>query len=195
MREIRGDMFSYLDRMKFKLFITTNGFIKNDGYAVMGRGNAARAVTVFKEEKNLNLPDLLGKSLKTRGNNVVQLTSQLYTFPVKDHWVDRARRTIIKRSVKQLEEIIERDKKLKNEFIYVVPRPGCGNGMLRWIEDVKPLMQHLPDNVWVICDWTDPNWKPKEKKEHHVHHSKRHSHRRQKSVIQTQLGKRKSHSR
>lgn len=164
MKEIHGDMFSYLGRMKFKLFITTNGFIKNDGYAVMGRGNAARAVTVMKEELNINLPDLVGKALKINGNKINRITSQLYTFPVKHDWFDRARRTLIKQSVKELEEIIKKDN--NPDLIYVVPRPGCGNGGLNWIKDVKPLMEHLPDNVWVICDWTDPNWKEEEKEKY-----------------------------
>lgn len=185
MKEIHGDIFAYLDRMKFRLFITTNGFIKNDGYAVMGRGNAARAVTVFKEEKGINLPDLVGKSLKVHKNNVNRITSQLYTFPVKEHWADRARRTLIKKSVSQLEEIIKKDN--DPNLVYVVPRPGCGNGNLNWEKDVKPLMSHLPDNVWVICHWTDPNWNAPPKKEHkskHKTHKKKkhaktsHHHRR-----------------
>jgi len=30
-----------------------------------------------------------------------------------------------------------------------LPRPGCGNGHRTW-EEVKPLLDGLPDNVWVI---------------------------------------------
>mgnify|MGYP001580901715 CR=1 FL=1 len=33
---------------------------------------------------------------------------------------------------------------------FVLPRPGCGNGGLKW-EDVKPVIEPiLPDNVHVI---------------------------------------------
>jgi hypothetical protein len=154
MKECRGDMFAYIGRMKFRMFITTNGFIKKDGTAVMGAGNAKQAVKEYAKE-GINLPDLLGKSLKARGNHVTKLTSQLYTFPVKKFWFDaRASMTLIKRSLEELKTIIAEDKNL----VYILPRPGCGNGNLKWSK-VKPLMKSLPDNVWVICEWNDPQWK------------------------------------
>ena len=153
MKECRGNMFSYLGRMKFRLFITTNGFVKNDGTAVMGRGNAAQAVRVFREEYEINLPEVLGNSLKSRKNIVSHLTAQLYSFPVKEHWADRANMRLIKRSVSSLKEMIKENPNL----VYILPRPGCGNGNLKW-KNVKPLLEDLPDNVWVICDWNDPQW-------------------------------------
>ena len=154
MKEIRGNMFNYLGRMKFRLFITTNGFIKNDGTAVMGRGNAAQAVKIFREEYNLDLPKLLGDSLKLRENNIVRLHTQLYTFPVKNAWFDRASLKLIKKSVSQLKEIIKGD---DGDHVYVLPRPGCGNGGLKW-NRVKPLLEGLPDNVWVMTTWEDKEW-------------------------------------
>jgi hypothetical protein len=155
MKEIRGNMFGYIGRMKFRLFITTNGFIKNDGTAVMGAGNAKQAVKVFAEE-DINLPDLLGKSLKVKGNHVTKLTPQLYTFPVKRFWYERASRTLIRRSVKELKAIIKEDN--DKDRVYVLPRPGCGNGGLKWTK-VKPYLRSLPSNVWIICEWNDPQWK------------------------------------
>jgi hypothetical protein len=156
MKEIHGNMFGYLGRMKFRLFITTNGFIKNDGTAVMGRGNAAQAVRVFREEYDLNLPEMLAKSLKLRGNVISALTDQLYTFPVKENWYDRASMRLIKKSVESMKKILDEDN--DKERIYILPRPGCGNGGLKW-KKVKPLLEELPDRVWVICDWGDEQWK------------------------------------
>lgn len=175
MIERHGNMFGYVGRMKFRLFITTNGFIKNDGTAVMGRGNAAQAVRVFREEYGLNLPEMLGKSLKLRKNVVSALTNQLYTFPVKEHWADRASLKLIKKSVDALKEIIAAQHEEK-DLVYVLPRPGCGNGGLKW-KHVKPLLEDLPDNVWVICDWNDPQWE-----EEHGH-SVRDEKQRSRSVV------------
>jgi hypothetical protein len=183
MREIRGNMFGYLGRMKFRLFLTTNGFIKNDGTAVMGRGNAAQAVRIFRDEYDMNLPELLGRSLKMKGNVVSRLTEQLYTFPVKHHWADRASRRLIKQSVERLKEIIKEDN--DKDRIYVLPRPGCGNGNLKWLRDVKPILESLPDNVWVICDWDDPQWKEEHADKSHTKETKHH-----RSVVQR---KTKSH--
>jgi hypothetical protein len=161
MKECRGDMFAYVGRMKFRLFITTNGFIKNDGTAVMGAGNAKQAVKLFAEE-NINLPDLLGKSLKVKGNHVTKLTPQLYTFPVKKFWFNCASRTLIKRSIEELKQIIKEDGESNvqrtEKLVYILPRPGCGNGGLKWTK-VKPFLKSLPDNVWVICEWNDPQWR------------------------------------
>ena len=36
------------------------------------------------------------------------------------------------------------------ELVFITPRPGCKNGGLDWQRDVKPLMNVLPDNVWVV---------------------------------------------
>src|SRR5580704_9777631 len=119
MKECRGNMFSYLGRMKFRLFITTNGFIKNDGTAVMGRGNAAQAVRVFREEYEIDMPEVLGNSLKSRGNVVSKLTDQVYSFPVKEHWADRASIRLIKKSVESLKQIIKESK--DQNLVYILP--------------------------------------------------------------------------
>lgn len=140
MREVVGDMWNYLGRKGFVICITTNGYIKNDGTGVMGAGCARQAVDRFPE-----LPYLLGKSIKTRGNVVSRLTNDIISFPVKHNWFDKASLTLIKQSVKELDKRARAKPQLK----FILPRPGCGNGKRKW-DSIKPLVESLPDNVFVI---------------------------------------------
>ena len=58
--------------------ITTNGFVKGNGEAVMGRGVARQAVWRWPY-----LPRMLGQLLSTYGNHVRILVDRLLAFPVK----------------------------------------------------------------------------------------------------------------
>lgn len=143
MREVNGDMWKYLERRNFVLFIPTNGSRRKDGCGVMGRGVALQAAEMFPD-----LPKTLGNSIKGRGNCVSFLMDQpnhIYSFPVKHKWFEKADKKLIKQSVVQLLALAQKhpDKR------YVLPRPGCGNGKLKY-EDVRPLLKILPDNVMVI---------------------------------------------
>ena len=125
--------------------ITTNGTIRSDGRAVMGRGCARQAA-----EKFHRLPRLLGERLRRDGNTVhffhaltIGADVGLYTFPVKHHWMEKADLALIAASVAVFAGL------LREGATYVMPRPGCGNGRLRWA-DVRPLLTTLPDNVVVV---------------------------------------------
>jgi hypothetical protein len=59
----------------------------------------------------------------------------LITFPVKRNWWEVADLALIERSARELLKIIE-VKRIRGA-IYL-PRPGCGNGRLKW-EDVKKI--------------------------------------------------------
>jgi len=145
MRETNGNMWSYLDRKKFVLFIPTNGFIKKDGTGVMGAGVAFQAAEQFPE-----LPRLLGMSLQKR-NNVVSLLldkpNLIYSFPVKHAWYEKADKKLIKASVVQLLALARKHPERR----FILPRPGCGNGKLKY-EGIRPLLEVLPDNVFVITN-------------------------------------------
>lgn len=126
------------------LCITTNGFIKKNGEAVMGRGCA-------KEAKELMpyLPALLGMMIKLQGNNVHELTSKnlplaraykrLFSFPVKHNWWEEADIDLIGKSCVNLRSMWIKSPGVP---IVVIPRPGCGNGKLSW-GFVKPLIEDL----------------------------------------------------
>lgn len=143
MREAFGDLWTFPADYRI---VTTNGFVKQNGHAVMGRGCAKEATQRYPL-----LTGQLGQRLKEQGNIVLFWSEySLLTFPVKHNWFERADPQLIARSVQQLLQCIEL-LQLEHEFRFVLPRPGCGNGQLLW-NDVKPLVTLLPDNVYVITN-------------------------------------------
>lgn len=132
--EVRQDIWRYWDD-NYYIVIPTNGFVKNDGYAVMGRGLARQAATRIQ-----NLPGLLGGLLAREGNHVYAFPElRVFTFPVKEHWRDDASLELIERSCVELKAKAE----MLRKFPVYLPRVGCGNGRLAW-EDVRPaLVKHL----------------------------------------------------
>lgn len=136
------------DYHKADLFlITTNSFVKN-GKLVMGAGIAKEAKNRFPD-----LPLQAGKRiLKQCGNlNSYGLLvsenwpkNKIGLFQTKRNWQDKSSIEIIKRSLYDLDFwLIGRDDK-----IVCLPFPGIGNGGLSR-EEILPLLEFLPDNVWV----------------------------------------------
>jgi hypothetical protein len=124
--------------------ITTNGFVKKNGECVMGRGCAREA-----KEKFPGLAKFLGDTIKQLGNKVHMFgTPQLVSFPTKHVWWEKSDLELIKKSAGELAKLAA----LYPDNIFYLPKPGCGNGQLKW-EDVKPAIEGiLPDNV-VIVDY------------------------------------------
>jgi hypothetical protein len=150
MREATGNLWTHPADVRV---ITTNGFVKKNGQAVMGRGCALEAVKGTRYNGAWpGLPSILGAIIQSDGNHVSFLgacvtpaTGILVSFPVKHLWMQKADIDLIKRSAEELARGIAHDGSR-----IVMPRPGCGNGRLKW-EDVKPIIEGiLPDNVVVI---------------------------------------------
>jgi hypothetical protein len=138
------DIWSHLNDGRNHVFcVSTNGFLKMNGECVMGRGCAKEAARMWP-----NAPKLLGEHILKNGNVPgildVNFTQCLITLPVKHNWWEDADVELIKKSIEWLKEVATAQPKL----IFHVPRLGCGYGHLAW-ETVKPLMEALPDNVWV----------------------------------------------
>lgn len=116
------------------LMITTNGFVKNNGKAVMGRGIAREAALNYTK-----LPGELGICIKEMGNVPFLFEEyKLITFPVKHHWAEAADLKLIEQSAFFLQRKFNLLPRFDNAT-FEVPRPGCGNGQLAW-DDVKPIM-------------------------------------------------------
>lgn len=158
MQECKGDLWEHWLDHGHLVCISTNGFVKNNGAAVMGRGCALQAT-----RKMPGIQMELGRYLKRMGNVPGILFHgdspkfQVGILPVKHNWWERADLDLIKQSVDWLAEasldtLTEHFAILKAAPVAIhVPRLGCGNGARDrdWETEVRPLMESLPDNVVV----------------------------------------------
>jgi len=134
---IKGDLwelYTSLDEHE-AIAIPTNGTVKNNGDAVMGKGLALEAAKRCRE-----LPQKLGVKLRVSGNVPYYFQEyKVVTFPTKNDWTCKADLDLIRRSCGQLNQLIELNKLTR---VYV-PKVGCGNGRLAWT-DVRPMLEtHL----------------------------------------------------
>ena len=131
--------------------ITTNGTIKTDGRAVMGRGVAKQAT-----ERYVGIAKLLGAHLREHGNHVgiLALTDDpehgppipLVSFPVKHLWDQWADLDLIGRSADELVALTDR----RGWARVVLPRPGCNNGKRNWEQEVRPILAPILDDRFVV---------------------------------------------
>lgn len=120
--------------------IPTNGMLTKVGYAIMGRGVAYQAKKQY--------PDIerrLGTAIQTVGNHLYLLEPELFSFPVKHNWWDRADLDLIRRSACELTKLAAEHP----DKTFTIPLPGTDNGHLQPGE-VWPLLEDLPDNVTVV---------------------------------------------
>ena len=122
--------------------VTTNGIVKKNGDAVMGRGIALQAAQRYPE-----LAPELGRRLTLWGNKVYTM---IITFPTKHHWKDPSDIELIKNSAHQLVEAWQHEQRC------ALPFPGCANGGLR-IPDVLSVIQPiLSDDKFELWDYRVP---------------------------------------
>ncbi len=141
MIEINGNIF---DQKCDAICITTNGIIKKNGEAVMGAGIALQAKIKYPQ-----LPKLLAEKITQEGNKIYSFkfgNINIVTFPTKNHWRDDSNIELIKQSLLQLVQMAN-----NNEWKKVcLPRPGCNNGKLNWL-DIKKYVSKL-DNRFIIVN-------------------------------------------
>lgn len=145
LQEIKGDGFALHKTEQFDaVCVTTNGVLRNNGWAVMGAGVAKACVQNYP-----NAAELLGQKIRDNGN-VAQIIFEyehgpVISFPTKHHWRDASDLELIKRSCHQLMEIIE----VNDLERVLLPRPGCANGGLNW-NDVRAAITPILDERVVI---------------------------------------------
>lgn len=125
------------------LCVTTNGMIKKNGHAVMGRGIALQANNLY------HVSGKLATHLAAHGNVAANLGVydgiHVLSFPTKNDWRDDSDINLIKRSAEQLMKIAD---DLNLTTIYL-PKPGCANGHLDW-NDVKPVISEILDDRFIV---------------------------------------------
>lgn len=157
-----------LDMEADAICITTNGFTKSNGDAVMGRGIAKQIADIFPD-----IPTVLGSCIRNFGNKVSLLglysNINLLSFPVKPKSVTydgnnvvahatnkynigsvvpgfhaKADLDLIEQSALQLVAICNHTPWKR----IILPYPGCGAGELLW-SDVKPTLESILDDRFV----------------------------------------------
>lgn len=144
MRETVGNLWTYPAEVRV---ITTNGSVRRDGKAIMGRGCAKEAADQWPK-----LPEILGRAILLGGNQTRPLGTYgdavLVSLPVKHLWPLKADIVLIIRSVTQL--VHWADEEHWGEV--VMPRPGCGNGGLDW-GLVKGVIKPLLDDRFMVITY------------------------------------------
>lgn len=128
--------------------VTTNGMIKKDGTAVMGAG-IAKIVN-----ERFHVAGKLADHLRHHGNIVCDLGEYTYehskfhlvSFPTKHHWRYPSNPRLIELSAKQLVALADEK---QYERIFLTP-PGCGCGGLDWENDVRPILEPIFDDRFII---------------------------------------------
>jgi len=121
------------------IVIPTNGSIRRDGGAVMGRGLARQLL-----DKYPGFAYILGQHLVEKGNHLSTFYISNYnltivTFPVKHRWDWAADIHLIRRS---MQELMVAASDLQEGVFIRLPRVGCGNGRLDWAV-VKPVLEAI----------------------------------------------------
>jgi hypothetical protein len=165
LKQEKGNLWDYIGKTDV-LCITTNGFVKKSGEAVMGRGCASQAKDHYP-----GISLRLGIMLTAEGNMCHELWKDdktlVYSFPVKhdrmvctnkDNLVPHMRERIRLGDVAPgwaLKADVDLIIKSANELLHlantnnwssiVIPRPGCGAGELHW-STIGPILSQIFDN-------------------------------------------------
>lgn len=176
MKEIRGNLWDHLNQVD-ALCVTTNGFVKKNGQAVMGRGCALEAKNRWPV-----IAGILGRNIKAKGNVPHMLAREsdtdVWSFPVKGSgmrvweqveviryavphmhhrlqapctipgWALKADLQLIAKSARYMVDL--GNKGYFDECI--IPRPGCGAGGLSW-RDVQPVLAEILDDRFSIITY------------------------------------------
>lgn len=146
MQEIYGNAWDLMLSGEYAaLCITTNGAINRFGECVMGRGIAQQ----FKIRYPF-APKILGDKIKENGNifQPIMWNEDItyFAFPVKHIWNQKADINLIRKSCYDLREYALNNPNKK----ILLPRPGCGNGMLSWLDVRSFIKEILPENVCIV---------------------------------------------
>lgn len=170
MKELKCDM---LQTECDALVITTNGFVKNNGACVMGRGIAKQVADSLPK-----VPFIIGNLINTLGNNVALLPKikedipDLIMFPVKPDMIinngsnvvkhckagigQRVAGFLAKADIQIIERSLQQLVKLANKHpewnTILIPRVGCGAGELDF-RIIKLLMENYLDDRFICCSF------------------------------------------
>jgi hypothetical protein len=123
--------------------ITTNGALRFNGYAIMGKGMAVEA-----KHRYPKIEATLGRLIQKYGNHTFKLGNGLISFPTKRHWREDSDIGLIKRSAQELVVLLKDDPAKR----VLLTRPGCGNGNLQWSEVKSYIQNILSEDKFIVIE-------------------------------------------
>lgn len=127
--------------------IPTNSHINMMGELIMERG-VALEVTEF----NSNISFYFARHVESHGNTPcffrTGINPNFCSLPIKDRCRDNPELSLIKRSIERMVAIMNTEK--RNFLTIALPRPGCEHGELDWENVVKPIIEPLLDDRFII---------------------------------------------
>lgn len=151
MREITGDIWDYYNNGS-RIVIPTNLTLDSRGRAVMGAGLAKEARNKYRD-----LPKLLGDHIKSCGC-MLNFDNPIFIYPTdckiiclatKRHWRGKSDIELIKNGLINLDSSLYLLDIRSNIYL---PRLGCGLGGLDWEKEVKPELEKLLDDRFIIVN-------------------------------------------
>lgn len=162
---ISEDLFDQIDKADV-ICITTNCTISDDGSNPMGGGCAGMAARRWPEIEDRygellsivgHVPVILGILYQDNPTYVHSLSSAptldpkykftyLVAYPTMHSIMERASLSLVARSAHLLSEMADTNGWTK----VVVPRPGVGVGSLSWEDVVKPLIENILDDRFIL---------------------------------------------
>lgn len=131
--------------------VTTNGVVKKDGNAVMGKGIALQASKLCP-----TAPRVLGRLLRRDGNHsyrICEISNEhmakrycVFSFPTKNDWRDKSDMDLICRSAHEIMALCDR----YSISTCYLPAVGCGCGGLDWKNAVEPLLSEILDDRFIV---------------------------------------------
>ena len=166
MKEVNGNVFDLmLEPETDSICITTNGIIGADGKAIMGAGTAGEAARRWSTVRST-----LGKALKTFGNlpyviGFINLSGEfqetnatlikekqykclIWSFPTKNDFRKKSDIDLIKKSATLM--AAHADSFELKRIILPAPGTGAATGKLSWESEVKPVIQDILDDRFII---------------------------------------------
>jgi hypothetical protein len=166
MKEIKRDLFDCVSDVSINaICITTNGMYATDGRAAMGGGCARLCAdrwpqTAWRLGKCLknfgtNVPFVIG-AVDNQGNYIEpsmkiikdrKYKCLIFSFPTIDDLMDGAKIELIQRSAEEMKIFADRFQLMGVAGV----RFGSGIGGLDWYHDVKPVVEKILDDRFIIC--------------------------------------------
>jgi hypothetical protein len=128
--------------------IPTNGVVKASGELVMGAGLAKQAALRYPE-----LPRWMGDVTRRRGAvTAFYDPGRLILLPTKYHWKDPASLSLILLGASWMKQSLSAivNGAPPPPCRVVLPRLGCGLGGLSWERQVKPVLEKVLDDRFVV---------------------------------------------